>query len=25
VIEDVMKVSGIGAGTFAKFKEKLRV
>ena len=24
-IEDVMKVSGIGAGTFAKFKEKLRV
>jgi competence protein ComEA len=25
VIEDLMKVSGIGAGTFAKFKEKLRV
>jgi competence protein ComEA len=25
VIDDLMKVSGIGAGTFAKFKEKLRV
>jgi len=25
VIEDLMKVSGIGAGTFEKFKEKLRV
>lgn len=25
VIEDLMKVSGIGTGTFAKFKEKLRV